>query len=430
VKPSFKTVTLGCKVNQYETEYVRQGLLRAGFHEAAAEEPADLCIVNTCTVTLESDYKSRKIIRALSRENPRTEIIVMGCYAARAPEELARLPRVIHVMTDKRRLAHLVAQLGRIDAPEGISSFDRLHRAYVKVQDGCTMGCAYCIVPKVRPTLLSRPVEQVVEEVRRLVEAGHCEVVLTGIHLGFYGAEFPHSGNGRTDLAALGRRILSVQGEFRVRLSSLEAAEVGPDLLDLMAAHPDRICPHLHIPLQSGSDGVLARMRRRWTVRQFVARCDEIRRRLDEPALTTDVIVGFPGESEADFEASCRVVREVGFSRVHVFRFSAREGTEAAGLPDQLPPPVKRRRAEALVAIARELRLGFARKLVGKGLQVVGEAVAPDRPGMLSGTADRYVTVQFPAGVEMMGWIVRVTADRVREDGVLVGKAEMRGPCA
>jgi len=424
--PVFKTVTLGCKVNQYETEYLRQGLLRAGFQEALAHEPADLCIVNTCTVTLESDYKSRKIIRALARENPRTEIIVMGCYAARAPQELARLPRVIHVMTDKSRLAELVTQLGRIDPPSGIASFDRLHRAYVKVQDGCTMDCAYCIVPKVRPTLLSRPADQVVEEVRRLVEAGHREVVLTGIHLGFYGVDLRPSGNGRTDLASLVRRILSVEGEFRVRLSSLEAAEVRPELLEMMAEHADRICPHLHIPLQSGSDAVLARMRRRWTAREFLARCAEIRRRLDEPAITTDVIVGFPGESEADFEASCRVVREAEFSRVHVFRFSAREGTEAAGLPQQLPPPVKRRRAEALVAIGRELRLAYARKLVGRHLQVVGETLTQDRPGILSGTADRYVTVQFPGGVEMMDRIVRVTADRVLDDGVIAARVQIR----
>jgi len=422
--PVFKTVTLGCKVNQYETEYLRQGLLRAGFHEAIADEPADLCVVNTCTVTLESDYKSRKVIRALSRENPRTEIIVMGCYASRAPQELARLPRVIHVMTDKSRLRQLVAQLGRSDAPDGISSFDRLHRAYVKVQDGCTMDCAYCIVPKVRPTLVSRPADQVVEEVRRLVDAGHREVVLTGVHLGFYGVDLPHSGSDRTDLAALVRRIVSIEGEFRVRLSSLEAAEVEPELLSLMASHPDRICPHFHLPLQSGSDAVLARMRRRLTVSQFLARCGEIRRHLDEPAITTDVIVGFPGEGEPDFEASCRVVREAGFSRVHVFRFSARGGTEAATLPDQVPPPIKRRRAGSLVAIGRRLRLQYAGKLVGKRLQVVGESLAGDRR-RISGTADRYVTVQFPAGAEMMDRIVRVVADRLLDDGVLAGRVEM-----
>ena len=236
----FKTITLGCKVNQYETEYLRQGLLRAGFQEASDDGPADLCIVNTCTVTLESDYKSRKIIRALARENPRTEIIVMGCYAARAPEELAALPRVIHVMTDKGRLPELLSRHSLSEAPQGIASFDRLHRAYVKVQDGCTMDCAYCIVPKVRPKLVSRPVEHVLDEVRRLVNGGHREIVLTGIHLGFYGVDLPQTGDGRMDLAALVRRLLSIDGEFRVRVSSLEASEVGPELLELcrISLHP------------------------------------------------------------------------------------------------------------------------------------------------------------------------------------------------
>jgi threonylcarbamoyladenosine tRNA methylthiotransferase MtaB len=417
--PVFKTVTLGCKVNQYETEYFRQGLLRAGMREAVGDEPADLCIVNTCTVTLESDYKSRKIIRALSRENPRTEIIVMGCYATRAPDDVAHLPRVLHVLTDKRRLPELVAAIGRIDAPEGISSFDRLHRAYVKVQDGCTMECTYCIVPKVRPNLTSRPVQHVVDEVRRLVDAGHREIVLTGIHLGFYGVDLPRNGHPRVGLAQMVRQVLQIDGDFRVRLSSLEAAEITPDLLDLMADLPERICPHLHIPLQSGSDSVLSRMRRRWTIGQFAAQCEAIRRRVDEPALTTDVIVGFPGESETDFEASCRVVREVGFSRVHVFRFSAREGTLAAALPDQVTPPVKQRRAEVMSEIDRQLRLDYRRKLLGRRLQVVCEAVLNEHPGVLRGTTDRYVTAQFPGGRELMERIVHVTADRVLADGTL-----------
>jgi threonylcarbamoyladenosine tRNA methylthiotransferase MtaB len=279
----------------------------------------------------------------------------------------------------------------------------------------------------VRPTLLSRPPDQVVAEVRRLVDAGHREVVLTGIHLGFYGVDLPQPSDGRVDLAALVRRILSIGGEFRVRLSSLEAAEAGPELLALMAEHAERLCPHFHIPLQSGSNVVLARMRRRWTAEEFLGQCAEIRRQIDEPALTSDVIVGFPGETEADFESTCRVVREARFSRIHVFRYSAREGTEAAGLPDQVPPPVKRRRAEALLAIGRELRLAYAQKLVGKELQVIGETITRDHPGVISGTADRYVTVEFPAGVEMMDRIVRVTADRVLKDGVIRGRATLRG---
>lgn len=417
--PVFKTVTLGCKVNQYETEYVRQGLLGAGFHEAAGDEPADLCIVNTCTVTLESDYKGRKIIRALARENPQTNIVVMGCYATRAREEVASLPRVVHVLTDKRGLAQLVRELAHVEPPSGISSFGRLHRACVKVQDGCTKECSYCIVPKVRPVPVSRPISEVLDEIRRLMEHGHREIVLTGIHLGCYGADFSSSEGPHVDLAALLREIVALEGPFRVRLSSLEAAEIGPELLRLMADFPERVCPHLHIPLQSGSNAVLERMKRRSTVEEFLAQCDRIRCMLGEPALTTDVIVGFPGESEADFEATCRVVKEARFAKVHVFRYSPREGTQAASMPDQLPPPVKQRRAEILGEIGRQLRQVFCASLVGQDLQVVTESLMEGRPALLSGTADRYVSVRFPGGPELMDQIVRVTAASVADDAIL-----------
>jgi threonylcarbamoyladenosine tRNA methylthiotransferase MtaB len=421
--PVFKSITLGCKVNQYETEYVRQSLLGAGFREAAGDEPADLCIVNTCTVTLESDYKGRKIIRALARENPRTEIVVMGCYATRAPGEVASLPRVVHVLTDKQRLAQLVRELAHVEPPSGISSYDRLHRACVKVQDGCTKECSYCIVPKVRPLPVSRPMDEVVEEIRRLVDGGHREIVLTGIHLGCYGAELSRSDGPHVDLVVLLRAIIALEGEFRVRLSSLEAAEIMPELLRLMAEFPERICPHLHIPLQSGSNAVLARMKRRSTAEEFLAQCEQIRLGFPVPALTTDVIVGFPGESEADFEDTCRVVKEARFAKVHVFRFSAREGTPAATMPDQISPPVKQHRAEVLGKISRQLRQAFCASLIGQDLQVVAETLMDGRPAMLSGTADRYVTVRFPGGPELMNQIVRVTAASVVDDCILATSA-------
>jgi len=417
--PLFRTVTLGCKVNQYETEYLRQGLLRAGFREAAHGEAADLCIVNTCTVTGESDYKSRKIIRALARDNPRCRIVVMGCYATRAPEELASLPQVVQVVFDKRQLPQLVRQLSRAEAPRGISSFGRLHRAYVKIQDGCNGECSYCIVPKVRPVLASRTMDDVLEEVRRLIDHGHREIVLTGIHLGHYGADLPDDGGEPTNLTALLRRLTEAEGEFRIRLSSLEAAEVTPALLELMARFPDRICPHLHLPLQSGSNAVLTRMKRRLNAEAFLAHCDEIRRVLTAPALTTDVIVGFPGETEADFEASCRVVREAAFSKVHVFRYSPRDGTLAAGMPDQIPPTVKQHRAEVLAAIGRDSRGAYCASLVGQELQVVAESLNEDHPRTVSGTADRYVAVRFPGGRELMDRIVRVSAMAALGDGLL-----------
>src|SRR3972149_741887 len=196
IMPTFKPLPLGCKVNQYETEYVREGLVRLGYREAEEGEPADLCLVNTCTVTAEGDLKSRKGIRQLARQNPQAEIVVRGCYATRAPEAVAALPGVAEVVTDKRQLPELLARFGLVDLPDGISSFGRRHRAYVKVQDGCRMPCSYCIIPKVRPVLASRPVDDVLHEIRRLVAHGHREVVLTGIHLGHYGVDFREGGSG------------------------------------------------------------------------------------------------------------------------------------------------------------------------------------------------------------------------------------------
>jgi threonylcarbamoyladenosine tRNA methylthiotransferase MtaB len=429
--PRFVVRTLGCRVNQYETEYVRQALLRAGYQEASQDEPADLCLVNTCTVTLEGDYKSRKLIRALARKYPQAEIVVMGCYATRAPEEVAALPGVVEVVGDKRHLPAVLARYGVAEVPDGISGFDRLHRAYVKVQDGCRMACSYCIVPRVRPILWSRPVGEVLDEVRRLVDHGHLEIVLTGIHLGHYGLGVQGSGfrvQGSDDrgegegLADLVRRIIALEGRFRVRFSSLEAADVTPELIALMADHPDRICPHLHLPVQSGSDAVLGRMRRQYSIGQFLQRCREVVGALDQPALTTDAIVGFPGETEADFQATCRVVEEAGFCKVHVFRFSPREGTPAATMPDPVAAPIKRRRMTELVELSRRLQQRYCEGLVGRQLEVLVEGPANDSPGMLVGTADRWVQVELPAGPDRLDRLVQMIAGEAVDGRIRVLK--------
>ena len=409
---TLRTITLGCKVNQYETEYVRQGFLRLGYRQATDDRPADLCIVNTCTVTGEADLKSRKAIRRMARKNPAAEIIVMGCYATRAQSELARLPGVVEVITDKRRLPDLLARRGLIDIPQGISSFGRRHRAYVKVQDGCRMDCAYCIIPKVRPVLASRPPREVLDEIRRLVDNSHREIVLTGIHLGHYGVDLAgHDTNaGRIDLTNLIGEIVSLDGGFRLRLSSLEAAEATPRLIALMADYRERICPHLHLSMQSGSNAVLERMRRRWTSRQFVEKCLSVRAALDYPALTTDVIVGFPGETEADFEATCRAVESVGFSKVHVFRFSPRQGTAAAEMPDDVPAAEKQRRGAELDKLGKQLRQRFLDGLVGRELNVLLESPSTERPGVLLGTSARYAPVEFLGTEDQIGRLVTVTA--------------------
>ena len=407
------TVTLGCKVNQYETQFVREGLLRIGYQDAAEDEQADVCIVNTCTITAAGDAKSRQVIRRLARRNPQARIVVMGCYATRAPDAIARLPGVAEVVTDKRELPDLLARFGVEDQRSGITGFGRRHRAYVKVQDGCLLRCSYCIIPQVRPRLESRPVEHILAEVERLVRGGFQEIVLTGIHLGHYGVDL-NRGRSKSDwirLADLVGRIGMLRGRFRVRLSSIEATELTRELIDRVADPRNKVAPHLHVSMQSGSDSVLRRMHRRWGSRRFVDRCHLVRERLDEPALTTDIIVGFPGETERDFERTCQVAAEVGFSKIHIFPFSPRRGTPAAELPDQLPAEVKQERRQELARIEVQLRDAYLARLRGKRLQVLVESAVEARPGYAVGTSCRYAPVELPlAAADRIGRLVDVTA--------------------
>lgn len=415
---SLRTLTLGCKVNQYETEYVRQGLVGHGYRDAEEAESADLCIVNTCTVTNEGDSKSRQAIRRLAKDNPAARIVVMGCYATRAPNEVAALPNVVEVVTDKRELPDLLGRFGVVDIPTGISTFGDRHRAYVKVQDGCLLRCSYCIIPSVRPHLASRPMDHILDEARRLLDHGYRELVLTGIHLGHYGVE----GNAKlprekwTRLAHLVRAIVALPGDFRIRLSSIEATEVTRELIAAMAENPDKVCPHLHICLQSGSDRVLARMNRRWGSQRFIDRCRLVRESLDNPALTTDVIVGFPGETEADFEETLEVCRQSAFSKIHAFPFSPRRTTPAAEMKDQIPGDVKSERMRRLAALEKEMRRDYFQRLVGRPLRVLVENESQDQPGRCVGTSCRYAPVELEAALGSPGEFVQIVPRRLSDD--------------
>jgi threonylcarbamoyladenosine tRNA methylthiotransferase MtaB len=419
-----RLVTLGCKVNQYETQYVKELLEHHGWAEAGPEQGPDLCVVNTCTVTHEGDAKSRQLIRRLHHAHPAARLVVMGCYATRDPETVRKLPGVTHVIADKERLVEELAPYGVLAPLPGISRFDDHQRAFVKVQDGCLLNCTYCIIPTVRPVVRSRGVAEICDEVLRLVEAGHREVVMTGVHLGHYGLDLS-KGRPRDQWVRLWHlldRLAALPGDFRVRLSSLEAAEARDDLVRALAGHP-RICPHLHLCLQSGSDRVLAAMKRRYTSTGLLERVRLIRAALDEPALTTDVIVGFPGETDDDFEATCRVVREAGFSRVHVFSYSPRAGTPAAELRDRCPPSEKQARRQRLQVIERELAQGYYQRLVGRVLDVLVEG-RDDRPGHARGTSCRYAPVVFPGHADaLIRRRVPVRAVAVG-DGVIVGEPE------
>ncbi len=389
-----RLVTLGCKVNQYETQYVKETLEANGYIEAPEGQPADLCIVNTCTVTAEGDAKSRQAVRRLHQAQPHAAIVVMGCYATRDPDAVARLPGVVKVVTDKARIGEALAAFGVIQAIPGISRFDAHQRAFVKVQDGCLLNCSYCIIPHVRPSLRSRTPAEIRAEVERLIEYGYQEIVLTGIHLGHYGIDLSR-GKPKSEWCRLWHlleRLAELPGDFRIRLSSLEAAEARDDLVRVLAEQP-RICPHLHLCLQSGSDRILARMKRRYRSAGFLERCRRIRAVLDQPAFTTDVLLGFPGETDADFEATCRVVREVGFARIHIFSYSPRAGTAAASWSERVPPAVVAERHARLREIERDLTETYCRSLLGRHLDVLVEGADPQRPGFVRGTACRAVPV-------------------------------------
>jgi len=425
-----RVATLGCKVNQYETELVRQALQRVGYSDCDDSETADLCIVNTCTVTAEGDSKSRQVVRRMNRQNPGAKIVVMGCYATRAPDEVAQLPGVTEVVTDKRELPDLMSRFGVVDVPTGLDGFSGRKRAYVKVQDGCMLRCSYCIIPHVRPTLTSRPLTHIVDEVRRLTGAGHREVVLTGIHLGHYGVEWNR--NKPKDqwvrLAHLLRELCDLPGKFRIRLSSIEATEVTGELISVMTDHADRIVPHLHLCLQSGSDSVLRRMRRRWGRRMFLDRCRLLKESLVSPAITTDVIVGFPGETEQDFQETLDTCRAAGFSKIHAFPFSPRHGTPAAEMDNQVPKPLCSERMHRLEELESELRSDYFNSLVGNRVELlvesshdlISDGKANDR--LLRGTTCRYASAELLTSdpVSAVNDLILVHVDRTDGEKLLV----------
>lgn len=412
-----RLVTLGCKVNQYETQLVKETLLRNGYREAFEGESADLCVVNTCTVTATGDSKGRQIIRQLARNNPGTRTVVMGCYATRDPQAVSRLPGVFEVVTDKRELPDVFDRLGIVDIPTGISQFDGRKRAYVKVQDGCILKCTYCIIPQVRPGLRTRPLNDIEDEVRRLIDNGYREIVISGIHVGHYGVETTRGRSGKPPfrLWHLFRHLDRIPGDWRMRLSSVEAAEIHKDFI-AAAADCEHLCPQFHPALQSGSDAVLRRMRRRYSIKRFLEKVDQMRERLDRPAFTTDVIVGFPGETDADFEQTLEACRRAGFMKIHVFPFSARKGTPAAEFPDQVPPEVRKERGQQLAALERELARDYYGQLVGGRLEVLIERESEQQAGWVRGTDRRYVPVELPGSADDFGEFVYAHGARATRD--------------
>ncbi|MEM1063133.1 MAG: tRNA (N(6)-L-threonylcarbamoyladenosine(37)-C(2))-methylthiotransferase MtaB [Planctomycetota bacterium] len=412
-----RLVTLGCKVNQYETQLVKESLERNGFREAVGDEPADLCVVNTCTVTHTGDSKSRQIVRRLARQNPDAKTVVMGCYATNDPEAVAALPNVVEVVTDKRELPDVFGRLGVGPMADGITRFDDHSRAFVKVQDGCVLRCTYCIIPQVRPGLRSRTPEGIRDEVRGLIDAGYREIVLAGIHVGHFGVDTTRKKSGKPPfrLWHLFRMLDEIPGDWRMRLSSVEAAEIDDDFISA-AADCEHLCRQFHPALQSGSNGVLKRMRRRYTVEKFLAKVDRLRDRLGDVALTTDVIVGFPDETDAEYAETVETCRRADFMKVHVFPFSRRRGTPAFDMPDQVPDPVRKERVRHLGEVERDLAIDFYRRQIGRPLEVLVERTHESKPGVVRGTDRTYAPVEMPGDAADIGKLVpAVGVDATRE---------------
>jgi threonylcarbamoyladenosine tRNA methylthiotransferase MtaB len=376
--------TFGCKANQYDTELLRTRMESGGGVSVDSARDADLCLVNSCSVTAAADRECRQFVRRLLRENDRSRIIVTGCYATHAPDELRALSPRVEVYSNKEKDA-LPACVGFEVKPEvfGLSRFSTRSRAFVKIQDGCQAPCKYCIIPTTRPDYWSKPVDQVVKEVEALVAEGHGEIVFTGIRLGLY------RGDKKTSLTDLLRRLVELPADFRVRLSSLEVTEVTDELVDL-AASTDKVCRHFHIPLQSCEDGVLKAMGRWYDAARYMARIASIKEKMPDCGLTADVLVGFPTETEESFRTTYERIEAMGLTGLHAFPFSARPGTEAAALP-ALPHEVVKDRIHRLIALGETLKARHRARHAGAVRRVLAE---PDGEGW----TDNYIRVQVPAG--------------------------------
>lgn len=435
--PGVKTaafVTLGCKINQYETEAIREEILDLGYDEVPFSSAADVYVVNTCSVTATSGVKSRRYVQRAARANPTARILVVGCSSPAEKAQLARIPQVAVLAGNEEKavVSGFLNGTWEPGAPVERDRADIFHlrisrshrtRANVKVQDGCNNFCSFCIIPFLRGRSQSRCPGEVCDEVRRLTAQGHQEVVLTGVHLQDYsyepkgGALAQEAGTAVT-LAALLRQVAAVEGLRRVRLSSTNPRAFTSEVLDVLS---DPIfCPHWHIPLQAGSDAVLEYMRRDYRMDDYRNLVESLHARFEEPSIATDIIVGHPGETEADFERTLEAAREFGFSKIHVFPYSRREGTLAAKLGGDVPAEEIQERARRLRELDLELAQRYRRRFLGRTVEVLveGEAVsrAPDLParpskgpqddlaqpnrapaGLLDGLTERYVRVEFPA---------------------------------
>ncbi len=431
--PRVAIKTFGCKLNQCESEQIREDFEALGFTVVEYDQPADVYLINSCTVTHRTDRDTRRLARQARRRQPDCMVIVTGCYAEMQPEVVEDLG-VVDVVAPNERKAELaraaadwLSTRGRFDRPAAcqrdadrlVSTFPDNTRAFVKVQNGCDAQCAYCIITNARGPSRSVTPDLAVKQARKLTQAGHPEVVLVGIHLGMYGRDLAEE----IDLDGLVERMCGIEQLQRLRLSSIEPMEISDRLVEIVCAGGSaidppadapcagKVCRHLHIPLQSGCDATLARMGRPYTADAYLDLVERIHQREPLAGIGADVMIGFPGETDEEFEQSYAFVEQLPVSYLHVFTYSARPGTRAAEMPDQVDHEVRKERMHRMRSLSQRKHERFAARAVGETLEVVVERPA-DESGLVSGIADNYLRVRFEGPDDLCGSLVRVTIDR------------------
>lgn len=422
--------TLGCKVNQADSQSIQEMFIQAGCEVVAPEEQADVYIINTCVVTNVGQNKSKQTIRRFIRNNPQALIVVTGCYPQTAEQEVKQIEGVHLIVGNQNRaqLVPLVLEQLRAQQPQQASTVENIFaaadfeqmptgthtdktRAFLKIQEGCNQFCSYCIIPYARGRLRSRSLEDIRTQVELLTQQGFREVVLLGIHLGAYGKELAGSNN----LADAVHAALSVPELQRLRLGSLECIEIDDALLDIMATEP-RLAKHLHLPLQSGSDSVLKAMNRPYTTAEFRALVEKIRQRVPDIAITTDVIVGFPGETAQEFEQTYQFCSSLGFAKMHIFPFSKRQGTPAETMPNQLSKLQKQERATTLGQLDESMQTEFLQQFIGSQQTVL---IEQQKDGIYEGYTSNYIRIYIASETDISNQLLTVQATELYKDGLM-----------
>lgn len=422
--------TLGCKVNQYETEAITGIFEKEGYAVVDFEEKADVYVINTCTVTGLSARKSRQMIRRAKTANEDSIVVVVGCYSQTAPEEVINIPGVNLILGTKERsriidyIKEIEAGRDKVNAVANIMSareFEELEvdtykgrtRAFLKIQEGCSQFCTYCIIPYARGPIRSRKPESVISEVEKLAASGFKEIVLTGIHLASYGKDIKSS-----SLLDIIKQIHEIEGIERVRLGSIEPTTIDEQFIEA-ARFMEKLCPHYHISLQSGCDETLKRMNRRYTTEEYRKVVELLRSSIRDVAVTTDVMVGFPGETEEEFSKTFKFLEEIAFAQMHIFKYSPRKGTPAAAFPHQVASGVKEERSNLLIKLAAENTLRFNKQFIGRMMPVLLEQEVKSREGYFEGLTTNYIRVLSRGNTNLIGKITDIRLESAEEDCIV-----------